>query len=72
MSNTDTLGFAEPYVWHSCTDSGHNITLKDFVDNCFIFNNYIVKYKIKLLDNLSNFWMPRGQNQWWYEGFVFF
>lgn len=72
MANTDKLGFIEPYIWHSASDSGRNITLKEFVNKCFAFNSYIVKYKIKLLAELSNFWMPKGQNQWWYEGTVYF
>lgn len=72
MANTDKLGFIEPYIWHSASDSGRNITLKEFVNKCFAFNSYIVKYKIKLLAELSNFWMPKGQNQWRYEGTVYF
>ena len=28
MAYSDSIGFAEPYVIHSCTDSGRNITIK--------------------------------------------
>lgn len=37
MTSTDNIGFAEPYVMHSCTDSGRNITIKEFVDRCLAF-----------------------------------
>lgn len=72
MASTDTLGFIEPYVWDHTSDLGRNITLKEFIDKCLAFNSYIVKYKIKLLAQLSNYWMPSEINEWWYEGFVFF
>nr|DAX84896.1 MAG TPA: hypothetical protein [Caudoviricetes sp.] len=72
MAYSDSIGFAEPYVIHSCTDSDRNITIKEFVDRCLAFNNFIVNFKLKLLPTMPNFWMPEGQNQWWYEGTVYF
>lgn len=61
MAYSDSIGFAEPYVIHSCTDSGRNITIKEFVDRCLAFNNFIVNFKLKLLPTMPNFWMPEGQ-----------
>ena len=40
----DSIGFAEPYVIHSCTDSGRNITIKEFVDRCLAFNNFYCQF----------------------------